>query len=79
MKSEEAEWHWICTLKTHADTHGHINPYAMNTAKVPHTGPLVSKWKADLLKLENEKKDMMYLLTQLEQRESNLKEKLSFL
>jgi len=79
LKSEEAEWHWICTLKTHSKLHGDINPYAMNTVKVPNTSELAKKWRDDLFKLAEEREEAQRMMMQLKQRESNLKEKLMYL
>ena len=76
---EEAEWHWICTLKTHKKMHGHLNPYAMNTMKVPNTSKLAKKWRSDLYKLVREREDVQQMMMKLEQRESNLKEKLMYI
>jgi len=79
VKGEEAEWHWICTLKTHSKMHGNINPYAMNTMKVPNTSELAKKWRTDLYKLAEEREEAQRMMMKLKQRESNLKEKLMYL
>jgi hypothetical protein len=76
---EEAEWHWICTLKTHKKMHGHLNPYAMNTITAPNTSSLTKKWRAELDKISEEEEDVQQMMMKLKQRESNLKEKLMYL